>query len=380
LKAWPLLGILFVQTFLCLAHWFLYVTWMHSGWPMSAAAALALRVTLTALSFCFVPAALIGFRFYGGLVALVYRLSSVWMGLLNFLFWSACLFWFVDFVLRLAPGDTHLRTRPIIAAALLAVSLLATLYGLVNAARIRTRMVSVRLPGLPASWRSRRAVLVSDLHLGNINGLRFAHRVAHRVRALAPEIVFLPGDLFDGTRVDPATIAAPILALAPPLGLYFVTGNHEVFGGSERFTEPLRRGGIRVMDNARADVEGVDILGISYKDSTHPIRLRQFLAAQQLDPARPSILLQHVPNRLPIVEQCGVSLQLSGHTHGGQIFPFTWITRRAFGLFMHGLHRFGNLQVYTSTGVGTWGPPLRVGSASEIVLLTFEQPLTQPGG
>jgi hypothetical protein len=294
------------------------------------------------------------------------------LGLLNFLFWSACLFWLIDLGLRLAPGDEHLHARPFVAAVLLALSALATLYGLINAARIRTRNVTVRLPNLPAAWRGRRAVLVSDLHLGNINRLRFARRVADRIHTLAPEIVFLPGDLFDGTRVDPETIAAPLLALNPPLGVYFVTGNHEIFGGVAHFTEPLSRHGIRVIDNARADVEGVAILGVSYKDSTNPIRLRQFLAAQQLDPARPSILLQHVPNRLPIVEQCGVSLQLSGHTHGGQFLPFTWITRRAFGPFTHGLHRFGNLQVYTSTGVGTWGPPLRLGSASEIVLLTFE--------
>jgi uncharacterized protein len=372
LRAWPLLGILFIQGFLCLAHWLLYFTCMHAGWPVSPEFAFALRVVLTALSFSFVPAALLGFRFHGGLVALFYRLASLWMGLLNFLFWGACLFWFIDLGLRLAPGDTHLRARPLMAAGLLALSVLVTFYGVINAQSIRCRELTIRLPNLPDAWRGRRAVLVSDLHLGNINGLRFARRVSARIHALAPEIVFLPGDMFDGTRVDPEVIAAPLLALNPPLGVYFVTGNHEVFGGAERFTEPLARRGIKVIDNARTDVEGVAILGVSYKDSTHPIRLRQFLAAQQLDPARPSILLQHVPNRLPIVEQRGVSLQLSGHTHGGQIFPFTWITRRAFGPFTHGLHRFGNLQVCTSCGVGTWGPPLRVGSASEIVLLSFE--------
>jgi hypothetical protein len=85
-----------------------------------------------------------------------------------------------------------------------------------------------------------------------------------------------------------------------------------------------------------------------------------------------SILLSHVPSRLPIAEQAGVSLQLSGHTHGGQVFPFTWFTRRAFGKFTYGLQQFGALQVYTSSGAGTWGPPMRVGTHPEIVLLRFE--------
>ena len=372
MKAWPLLGIFCVQTFLCLVHWFLFFTWMHSGWPMSAAATDALRVVLAVLSFVFVPSALMGLRWHGGLVALLYRLASIWMGLFNFLVWSACLFWLIDLLLRLAPSGTHLHARPWVAAALLAASLLATLYGLLNARRIRTRRVTVRLPNLPEAWQGRKAALVTDLHLGNVNGRRFAHKVAERVRELTPEIVFLPGDLFDGTRLDVSTVVAPVLDLNPPLGVYYVTGNHEVFGGEEHFTEPLSRLGVRVIENTHEDVEGVAIVGVSYKNSTHPIRLRQFLSGLQLDTAIPSILLQHVPNRLPVVEQCGVSLQLSGHTHGGQMFPFTWITRRAFGPYTNGLNRFGNLQVYTSTGVGTWGPPIRVGTAPEIVLLTFE--------
>ncbi len=89
------------------------------------------------------------------------------------------------------------------------------------------------------------------------------------------------------------------------------------------------------------------------------------------DNAQPGILLNHAPARLPIVEQAGFSLQLSGHTHGGQFPPFTWITRRVYGRFTRGLHRFGALQVYTSTGVGTWGPPMRVGTRSEIILFEF---------
>ena len=113
-------------------------------------------------------------------------------------------------------------------------------------------------------------------------------------------------------------------------------------------------------------------LGVPYGDSTCPIRLRATLEGLHLDPGQASILLNHVPNRLPIVEQAGVSLQLSGHTHGGQIFPFNWLTRRVFGKFTYGLQRFGELQVYTSSGAGTWGPPMRVGTHPEIVLITFK--------
>lgn len=133
----------------------------------------------------------------------------------------------------------------------------------------------------------------------------------------------------------------------------------------------MTRAGIRVLANEAVNVDGVQIAGVLYQDSTHIIRMKAFLDGLNLDRTQPSILLNHAPTRLPIVEQVGVSLQLSGHTHGGQFIPFTWLTRRIFGPFTSGLHRFGALQVYTSTGAGTWGPPIRVGSAAELVVFTF---------
>ncbi len=101
-------------------------------------------------------------------------------------------------------------------------------------------------------------------------------------------------------------------------------------------------------------------------------RFRAALRATAVDRTRASILLTHAPDRLSITEEEGFSLQLSGHTHGGQFFPFTWITSRLYGKFVYGLQRLGNLLVYTSYGAGTWGPPLRVGTSPEIVLLQFE--------
>ena len=103
----------------------------------------------------------------------------------------------------------------------------------------------------------------------------------------------------------------------------------------------------------------------------HPLALRTFLEGLRLKKGPPSILLNHVPSQLTLAEHAGVSLQLSGHTHGGGQFSFSFITRRAFGKFTYGLQSFGEMQVYTSSGAGTWGPPMRVGTHSEIVLLTF---------
>ena len=368
-----------MQAFLFSAHWFIYFTLAAFCPGLSPAQSLPLKLTLCLLAFSFIVAALLSFRFSNPLVTAIYRIAAVWLGFLNFFFFAAILTWLLWLALQLfgLPANPA-HTRPLIAAAFFGLALIAGVYGLINARFIRVRRVSVKLPNLPQSWRGRTALLMSDLHLGNINGLRFCSRIAALAARLQPDVIFLPGDIFDGTRIDPDRLAAPFKTLSPPFGKYFSIGNHEEFGSASRYTQALTRAGVRVLNNEKVTVDGLHILGVPYSDSHYPIRLRATLEAlhppQDRDQAQgqAAILLNHAPNRLPIVEQAGIALQLSGHTHGGQFIPFTWFTRSVFGEFTTGLHSFGALQVYTSAGAGTWGPPMRLGTAPEIVLLQFE--------
>jgi uncharacterized protein len=369
LKAWPVLGITLIQAILLAAHWFIFRTIVDFWIPLSPATTLVLRAALAGLAFSFVAAALVGFRFSNLPVRLFYTLASMWLGLLNYLFFAACLCWPIDFALRLVWPDPH---RPLVAATLFGTAILISVYGTLNARWIRTRRIAVHLPNLPAAWRGRTAVMASDLHLGNLNGVAFSRRIVARIAAHNPDIVFIPGDLFDGSGADPDKQVEPFMNLKPPLGIFYVTGNHEEFGNPAHYTQPIARAGIRVLTNEKAIVDGIAILGIPYSDSTYPIRVKATLDSLRAEDGGPAILLMHSPTRLPIVEQAGVSLQLSGHTHNGQLSPFTWLTRRVFGKFTYGLQRFGSLTVYTSSGAGTWGPPMRVGTTPEIVLIRFE--------
>jgi uncharacterized protein len=378
LKAWPTLAILIIQVILFLTHWFVYFTWV-AFWPnLAPAAAADLRMVMLVLAFSFVVASLLSFRYSNFAVRFIYWLAAVWLGFLNFFFWTSLIVWLVWFALSLF----HLAAnpgviRPLLAAAFYAIASLAGIYGLFNARAIRIRRIAVQLPNLPVSWRGRRAVLFSDLHLGPINGVRFCRRLVAMASGFRPDIVFLPGDLFDGTKGDLDHLLSPFRALAPQFGIFFSTGNHEEFTSPAHYIEAIRRAGIRVLANEQVVVDGLQIAGVLYHASTSPLRMKAAIDAlrpsgSSFDRSQPGILLNHAPTRLPIVEQAGFSFQLSGHTHGGQFIPFTWITRSIFGPFTGGMHRFGSLQVYTSTGVGTWGPPMRVGSAPEIVFLTFE--------
>lgn len=374
MKVWAVAAIVFLQAFLSCCHWFIYRT-LLAFWPgflpLTAGARLALRDVLLILSVTFILAALFGRRFANPVVGLFYKLASAWLGVVNFLFWAAGLCWLLALLMHLLPPATAGLLRPWIGTVLFSAAILVSIYGLINAQLIRERRLSVQLPNLPPSWKGRTALLITDLHLGHINATAFSRRIAARARRLDPSIVFLAGDLYDGSRADSTRIAAPLFELSPPFGIYFCGGNHEDFGDADEYANAITRGGIRILHNERVLVDGLQVIGVSYADSTYPTQLRAFLEPLHLAAGPASVLLNHVPHRLPIVEESGVSLQLSGHTHGGQIFPFTLAVRWAYGKFTYGLQRFGNLQVLTSSGAGTWGPPMRVGSHPEIVLITF---------
>ena len=316
----------------------------------------------------FIAASLLAFRFSNPIVRGFYRIAALWLGAVNFFFLAACVCWLLYFAATLT---RHQPDWPRWAAVVFATALIATLYGVANARWIRTRKVKITLPNLPDAWRGRIAAFVSDVHLGHVNGARFLTRIVARIQHLKPDIVFMTGDLYDGTAIDVIPAAAPLQKLNPSLGTFFVTGNHEEFRDPSQLPGAIRATGVRVLENERLSIDGLQLVGVPDHASANANRFRATLDRLSIDASRPSILLSHAPHALPISEQAGISLQLSGHTHGGQIFPFTWFTSKIFREFTKGLHRHGNMQVYTTTGAGTWGPPLRVGTNPEIVLIEF---------
>jgi len=372
LKAWPAVAILVIEVLLFLAHWFVYST-LIAFWPGFSSAEVAnLRAAMLILAFSFVIASLLAFRFYNFVVRFFYWIAAIWLGFLSYLFWASCLVRLIWLVFRLVHLSSNpVVVKPLLAEVLYALAVLAGLYGLVNVHIVRVRRIAIDLPNLPMSWRGRRAVMLSDLHLGSINGVWFCRRMTSLVASFHPDIVFLPGDLFDGTKGNLGRLVAPLKQLAPPYGIYFSTGNHEEFHSTAQYLEAVSGAGIRVLANQLVKVDGLQIAGVFYHESSSPLRMKAAIDGLGLDRTQASILLNHAPTRLPIVEQAGFSLQLSGHTHGGQLVPFTWLTSLIYGRFTFGLQRFGALQVFTSTGCGSWGPPMRVGTRSEIVLMEF---------
>ena len=185
---------------------------------------------------------------------------------------------------------------------LLGLALSASCYGVVNAAWTRVKRVTVKLPNLPAAWRGRVAALVSDTHLGHVRGYRFMRRIVQMLIRLRPDIVFIAGDMYDGTAAKVDELASPWTELAAPLGAYFVTGNHEEFSDPAKYLQAVKQAGVRVLNNEKVVIDGLQIVGAHFRESTNDERLRTVLRGAALDRDRASILLTHAPDRLKIAE------------------------------------------------------------------------------
>ena len=293
----------------------------------------------------------------------------MWLGLLTFLFLAAVASWII-FGLAWLAGlgmDFHRSVELLFGAALL-----AGLYGVFNASWTRITRTTVRLANLPAAWRGRRAALISDLHLGHVRNGSFLRRIVAKILREVPDAIFIAGDLYDGTAIDAERAAEPLNELTAPHGVYFVAGNHEQFGDDSKYLRAIAAAGVRVLSNEKVEVDGLQIIGVPYRNATQGGQFASALHGIRLDRDRASILLTHAPDHPEVAEAAGVSLQLSGHTHVGQFIPWSWMARRVYRQFVYGLSQIGKMQVFTSSGAGTWGPPLRLGSNPEIVVLEFE--------
>ena len=365
-----LIGLIVVlQTVLFLAHFLVYETWTFSPAGSDFPGTLVIKLVLGFLSVSFVAASLLAFRYTNAAVRAFYRMAAVWLGFLTFLFFAGVFSWIVFGVARLAGLDVgfHRMVEWLFAAAVL-----AGLYGVFNAGWTRITRTTVRLANLPPAWRGRRAALISDLHLGHVRNGSFLRRMVAKILQQKPDTIFIVGDLYDGTAIDVRRAAEPLRDLLAPHGVYFVAGNHEQFGDDSKYLHAIAAAGVRVLINEKVEVDGLQIVGVPYRNAAPGEHFTSVLQGLRLDRNRASILLTHAPDHPEIAEAAGVSLQLSGHTHLGQFVPWSWMARRIYRQFVYGLSRIGKMQVFTSSGAGTWGPPLRLGSNPEIVVLSFE--------
>jgi predicted MPP superfamily phosphohydrolase len=240
----------------------------------------------------------------------------------------------------------------------------------------QVKRIQIPLAKLPRSADGLRIALASDIHLGPLNGLGRTQRIVELINGLDADLVAIVGDLVDGSVEDLAPAAAPLADLRSRHGTFFVTGNHEYFSGYEPWIDEVTRLGMRPLRNERVplpegiDLAGVnDVVGVGYDDGP------DFDAALGgRDPSRAVVLLAHQPVQAHDAARHGVDLQLSGHTHGGQMVPFNLVVRASGQPVVTGLGEVDGMPVYVTNGAGFWGPPVRVGAQPDVTLVELRTP------
>ncbi|MER6124440.1 metallophosphoesterase [Streptomyces sp. NPDC001795] len=240
-------------------------------------------------------------------------------------------------------------------------------YGVLRGPAVKR--VTVPLAKLPRSAHGFRIAVVSDIHLGPVLGRSFAQRVVDTINSTQPDLIAVVGDLVDGSVKDLGPAAAPLAQLRARHGSYFVTGNHEYFSGADQWVEEVRRLGLHPLENARTELPAFDLAGVNDLAGESEGEGPDFTRALgDRDTSRAVVLLAHQPVQVHEAVKHHVDLQLSGHTHGGQLWPGNFIAA-ATNPTLAGLDRYGDTQLYVSRGAGAWGPPTRVGAPSDITVI-----------
>ena len=341
-----------IQSILFLGHWFLYRTLVPFFGITHLTKLRTLQVALGLCSISLVISSLLSFRYSNLLIRNLYTASVSWLGIFYLLILASILSWILYGLAKLFhfPLD-----RKILIMFLIGIALIASLYGFINAGVVRIKTISLPLPNLPSAWKDKTAVWISDTHLGQVRNNRFAQQIASRIQNLRPDILFIGGDLFDGVEaMDLNHMVEPFSKIIAPYGSYFITGNHEEFYDNTPYLEAVRRAGIRVLYNEKVELDGLQIIGVVYRDSRNQEQFRAILQKMNIDPQKPSILLKHTPFDLEIVRDQGISAQLSGHTHQGQVFLFRFITSWIYKGYDYGVKKLVHILVDAASAPGAW--------------------------
>lgn len=295
--------------------------------------------------------------------------SYTWMG---YLFLFLCIGLVLDLGHALAtllnfnwPLSQAISLRTV---SLLALAMLG--YGFVEVRQIKVEEIYITTPKLATGHVT--IAQISDLHLGIMMGNKFLDRVIAKLREIKPDIIVATGDIVDGQGDDLDTLARHFQAYTPPLGAYAVTGNHEYYAGLENSLRFLRRAGFNVLRGESVKVGSIVLVGVDDPAAMSSRQQARLDTGKALDSATTNdfiVLLKHQP---VVDSDTPFDLQLSGHTHGGQIFPFIYLTRLAYRAHTGLTELADGRRLYVSRGTGTWGPPIRLFAAPEVTLITIE--------
>jgi hypothetical protein len=301
-----------------------------------------------------------------GLVRYFYIIDAGWLGIMASGIFIFGLILIIRIITTRFGWKINLKFFSLFAAAFITIYLV---YGFFHAQDIKVKNIDVSIRNLPKNWQGKKIVQISDVHLGAINTEKLMEKIVGLAEKENPDYAFITGDLLDGTGDGMTESLAPLKKLNAPI--FYVLGNHETYIGTDKTLAAIKDTKIRLIRDEIINLDGVELIGADYPQRMERKDLLPLL--EKTNPGMPSILLFHEPVGIDKAESFGVDLMLSGHTHNGQILPAKLFTYLIYKSYDYGQKIKNDLTIYTTSGAGTWGPPMRVGSDSEIVVIKLNK-------
>jgi uncharacterized protein len=323
----------------------------------------------------------------GQTAATILQAGYIWLGFLFYFTLLGILTGFIYLVLRLAmhlrhtPADTLHAGFPVTGSIILSILVILAGTGMIIARKPVIRNLEIAVPAAMHNPGALTIVQLSDIHLDELRSVEWWESIVDQTNALKPDVIVLTGDNIDENPGRLDRFKPGLKRLSAPFGVFAVTGNHEFYIDTAAMAAMLEECGIILLRNRLHIIPGAAcIIGIDDPTGIHTANLPEPDFAglgRTIPPGLPVIVLNHQPVYLEQVTAMGAHVQLSGHTHNGQIWPFGLFTRMAFR-YNNGYHFIDGLHLYVSSGTGIWGPPFRIGTVSEIVTLRITADLSEP--
>ena len=307
-------------------------------------------------------------------------IAASWIGLMFELLWMALILTVLKFILWLTGAWGRLGAENLTLLGrwsflvVVCTALILCGYAMYRAAR-PARIVHANVPikDIKPELRNLNIAMMADFHAGVLVGVRQVRRMAKQVMSYKPDVILIPGDILDHPPDRIRKISQAFREFRAPYGVYGTTGNHEYYINVQAAVALMEESGVHMLNNEAVTLpQGLVIAGIADRTALQfklpRPKVGEFVAEYALD--RPTILMNHTPvgEEAQAASRAGADLVVSGHTHGGQIWPFSLLSKLAF-TFHHGLYKLDNGYIITTCGIGTWGPPMRLGAPPEIVLI-----------
>jgi uncharacterized protein len=346
---YSIVAVLFLAIY-SLAHYYLYLK-LEKLFGINK---IALVIILAALALSFPLISLLERKLQGSIIKAVYFMSATWLGIIFFLVLG---FLIADLVILISKINYEIPYYIVLTA----IAFIAII------SLISAQIIHVNKINIPANIsEDLKIVQISDVHLGTIYSKNYLNKIIEKSNYLNPDIVVITGDLFDGSAPVSKETISSLDSLKSKQGVYFITGNHETYIDEEKALKLINSENVTILRNEKKELPRIQIIGADYplKESE---KNNSFLdeLPNLVDKNKFSIFLYHPPVGFEKAADAGINLQLSGHTHNGQIFPFSLILR-IFYKYEVGLYKLRNSYLYVSEGSGTWGPPMRFLSNTEI--------------